>query len=950
MSQQLSDKIYQASNKGLDIITSVHPDALNIGSNSKKTFRAKNDTTKHGSSTIKLIKGIYWMADWVESNKAKTGIQVYMDDRQCDYITALKELAVKFGVTTNPKDLPSAILEFKEAKPTEKVGCTFDYNNKINDFELKTLGPEVTEKLCDEFNIKSCKSFTRITESGKKVISTATADYPIFVFDFGSWQKIYQPLNQDKRYRFSYNGIKPANFIFGFELLPDKQVQHAFNVEAEWDYEKKTKGPKKQDLKLDNIIIASGDRDALNIASFGYNVIWLNSESDRLTRSDYIELKKLASNIYILPDIDGPGIEAALKFGIEYDDIKIIWLPKWLRNQKDFRGNGLKDFRDYVLKTYYSGSEYIFKKNLEKLVENAMPLRFWNETWIPKKEALKYDYNNTYAMHFIEHQGYFVYESDQSKEDYEFVKVTGNIVQKVKGHHIKKHLFNHLETTNKPVNLRNMLLRTNQLSDKSLSQLNRIEPSFEKANFSTQYLFFNHQTWEVTTKGIKAKKLGSVKNYVWKSDIIQHEPKIQEQPFTITKLDDGSYDIEIHTTTNKYLNYLINTSRVYWREDLEVPYITETGFNKVEKEKYFKENQFNIAGKNLSPSQIHEQKQHLVNKIFTVGYLLHSYKSKSKGWAVWNMDYKVVDDLESNGGTGKSLFFNLLFPILKNVKQIEGRQKGLADKDFLFDGVTDKTDLVFIDDADAYFRFNRLFTAITGDLQVNPKGTSAYEIKFDKSPKIAISSNFGLQDVDGSTRRRLLFVLTGDYYHDKSDDYNEGRQVSDDFGGKQLLSDFTPTDWEDYYNATAYCTSFYLGCEGKLNPPMDNVEKRNLVREMKSPFKNWADLYFTIEDKTLNAELERKQLYSLFKDSANQPNYSPNRFKKSLESWCKFYGYKLNPENYARVKDGRIIDRFNGKPTEFFIIQTEPEADLIKVEKPQLTIIPEAEKEEDIPF
>jgi hypothetical protein len=79
------------------------------------------------------------------------------------------------------------------------------------------------------------------------------------------------------------------------------------------------------------------------------------------------------------------------------------------------------------------------------------------------------------------------------------------------------------------------------------------------------------------------------------------------------------------------MNYLINTSRMHWRKDLEEPY--EGKAVKLEEE-YFKANQF-ISGPNLSEDEVYEQKLHFINKIYSIGYILHKYKDESRAWCVF---------------------------------------------------------------------------------------------------------------------------------------------------------------------------------------------------------------------------------------------------------------------------------------------------------------------------
>lgn len=929
----LSDKIYHASDNGREIILDYYPEARKAFERypKKVAFKIRDEATP--SAYVKQnSKNIWLVTDFGDDRKARNAIGVVMKEEGVDFVEALSILAKKYGLSS---EQPEAKTEFSKPKKNEKPGVYYEYNDTFTENELNILGPQITQKLCERYNLKSCKSYTIITEDRKKITVSSKEDYPILVFDNDTWQKRYEPLSQDKSKRFRYSGSKPQNHVNGLELLKRIQKEHAQIVIDEWEDE--FSKPTEKDLRLDNVIIASGDRDALNLASFGYNVVWLNSESDNLTFQAYKTLKDCANNVYVLPDIDATGKKQGVELALEYTDIKIIWLPKWLSWRKDFRGKPRKDFRDLVQVSYHKGNENAFEGLLKKMVTNALPMRFWDENWRKKRGTeewiCKYEFNNEYAMHFIEHQGFFTYETDESKEDYEFVKVNGNIVEIVKGHHIKKHLHNYLKTKNHNVDLRNMLHRTNQLSDKALSQLSTFNASFRKGYVDSQYLFFKDKTWYITKNGVKEYKQGEVKSYVWKSDIIDFKPKVEENYFTITGNHKNGFDITINSTDCMYLNYLINTSRVFWKEELEHPFINDKGLNRELQKAYHNENRFNIAGSHLTDQQIYEQKQHLINKIFAVGYLLHSFKDVTKSWFVWNMDYEIVEDLESNGGTGKSLFFKMMFPILKNIKKIDGREKGIADKDFLFDGVTSKTDLILIEDMDAYFRFHRFLNHITDDMMVNPKGQTPYVINHENSPKLGGTSNFGVGNMDGTAMRRLLFVATGDYYHEQGDKYFETRQVSDDFNGKRLLDDFTDQDWNMYYNFCAQCISFYLNVKKRINPPLENVTKRNLIRDIKTPFLSWADLFF--QDENLNTYIHKGDAFENYKKESGQHKTTAQTFKKSLKNWCKLRGYEFNPSEVDLVKsDGRIMQKTHpsmlnktySTQQEFIYIRTDKDA------------------------
>jgi hypothetical protein len=163
-------------------------------------------------------------------------------------------------------------------------------------------------------------------------------------------------------FRFRYAGKKPKDFVNGLA-----QVEKAYRDQND-EFDPESDDPKKKNMKkLGEIIRASGERDALNVAGLGYNVIWFNSESESISPKLYGELTKMADDIYNLPDIDATGKKQAVKLGLQYLDLKTIWLPEKLSTYKDHRGKPRKDFRDYVdLWPKIEDFKKLFELNLHK--------------------------------------------------------------------------------------------------------------------------------------------------------------------------------------------------------------------------------------------------------------------------------------------------------------------------------------------------------------------------------------------------------------------------------------------------------------------------------------------------------------------------------------------------------------------------------------------------------
>lgn len=877
-------------------------------------------TEKSKSFKVNPVKNV-WKC-FSSGKGGKGAVSFFIELEQLSWYDAMLRVAKIMNINLEGVETKTFKPDFskRSLKEDEQPGTKSFVYKDFTPEELKILGPRVNELHCQQYNLHSVEVMT-ICKENEAFEIRSTPDYPIFAFDFGDWQKIYQPRAENKAQRFSYAGVKPARFVFGMNVIEKIYKDNKAIMQAE-DYAGKNTDP-----KLEECFIMSGGSDALNLRSFEKYPIWHNSEQEHLEWDDYRKLTTWVKNIYYIGDLDVTGKKQAIQLGLKYLDIKLVWLPNVLTTYRDERGNLCKDFKNYVQKFYNAERSKSFANTLDKLIENSMPLQFWNEYFNNKKT--EYYISNTRLYHFLSLLGFGRYEHENLKEGYIYIRKEGSIVRVLEPYQIANFVHNFLEERQMSTNLRDYVYKTPALSEKSLANLPKLSIDFTVADKNSQYFFFQDKVWKITKDSVQEYRQGEVDRFIWEDKIIDFNPKLQAEPFRIFKDVHGDLDIEVIQKDNMFFNYLINTSRIHWRKELEDSF---DGRAKIEAEEYFKNNRFEIAGENLSDDERLEQKLHLINKIYSIGYMLHQYKNESKAWCVFAMDNKISDQGESHGGSGKSICYSYLNNILKRRVVLKGRDPKLTQNDFIYSSVTEDTDFILIDDAHQYLNFDFFFSEITGSLIVNPKNNNPFEIPFSKAPKFVITSNFTPRDIGPSTARRLLYTVFSDYYHYNKDDfYRQERQVSDDFEGRNLFKDFYDKDWNDYYNFCAYAVRFFLDHPFKVSPPMDNVTKRNLITEMTTSFKDWADVFFITKGKVKDSSEEvfmyqnyffsKEDAFTDFKNKYQLKNWTPQRFKKAMMAYCQFMGWIFNPIEQG-TKDGRIMKKFNGITQEVIYIKT----------------------------
>jgi hypothetical protein len=916
MSYVSQEEIFKATDGGLDIILAYYPQAANCVNTTKK-FKLR-DNEKTASATVKRMPdGNYVVTDFGGDGKPKNAIAVVMDEANCDFKTAIQLIADRWHIL--PEERKTELLKPKiaqrDANPDEEDGIWQfehgDFTEKdfqvifsdnvikyVQECEGKDAKPDAwcstLSKLCKQYYMHKLESYS-VCKNRKVTTISSTEHYPIFVFEVQhngkKIKKIYQPLSLDKGRRFIYYGGQPNDYIFGGEQAARRW--NDLNKETE---EKGEDDEPRKEVKIPEIILCTGGSDALNVAALGYQVVWLNSESAKLNGTEYYKLAAKCDKFCILPDIDSTGRRTAHELCMIYLDTRTIQLPAALADKRDWRGNACKDVRDYL--------KYWKRKDFDGLVKAALPYKFWDEVAQYDKKGkftgMNYECNNTHLYWFLSQNGFYQYTNKNEIDQY--IHLDGNIVKDIDAKKIRKFINNFLAERNVETKLRNTFFRTTQLNATSFENLPHTEIDFTDYSMDSQWLFFMNQTWEIKKNEIVKHKPGNVNKYVWEKEVINHRVDLMPDFFTIVQDEYGEWRLTIHNEDCIFFKFLMRTCKMHWK-------VEEYGVDDGQ------------GGKRttLNEDEKREEELHIINRLYALGYLLHKYKEPSSAFAVWAMENEVIENSDSEGRSGKSIF--LKFPrILMKTEIIGARDQRITENKHMLENVNEFTDYVLFDDCNEYINFAFFFPLITGPWTINPKNTKSFMLGEDDAPKIAFSSNFSPKNADGSMMDRLIFTVFSDYYHyGPSEKFATRRTPKDDFG-MNLFTDFDEKEWNATLNFGAQAIKFYLNVTEKINPPMNKVTQRQLLGEMGDVFKAWADVYFSVESGRLNS--------NTVKDDAqddclkkNNLKWTSQKFGKALKAWCKFYGFKLNPKELCNDK-GRIIAKVGDTTKEMIHIQT----------------------------
>ena len=478
------------------------------------------------------------------------------------------------------------------------------------------------------------------------------------------------------------------------------------------------------------------------------------------------------------------------------------------------------------------------------------------------------------TLNFLTAAGYYKINTlDTRIGQIKFIRIEDNIIQETSEVDIRDFVWSYILQSTKNETIRNHFAATlsRELSIDKLERLECIEDMFDNREPFIQNLYFANGMLHITPEGVE--KFDTIPTPVWQEKV--HNFKIKRTPIFKSLNYNEEYDCFSYELTDEgkkceLLDFIIYTSNFWWKQQEENP--------------------------QLEFEQRRDWYRHILNKITAIGYLINEYKFVSELKAVVAMDGEIGDVGQSNGRTGKSLIGYAVGKIVKQVK-VDGRITK-NDDDFFFSNVKPNTRVVNFEDMNVNFDFERFYSVITSDMQVNVKNGNRFIIPMESSPKIFMSTNHAINSSTKSTTERIIYMAFSDYFSDE-------RKPIDVFGHR-LFSDWDNEQWNLFYNFMAECCQIYLlamtkgwagtGC-GAITPPMRDIRMRTLKQQMSEPLYQWAEAFFDPTGANINTRVARKDVFENFKSQfpESKRSITPSNFRTKLIFYCEFKGYHLNP-------------------------------------------------------
>lgn len=272
----------------------------------------RNDRTPT-CAFYKNVKGTLMFKDFAGESFDFIGCVMYLF--QCSYYIALKIIANDFNIIEyKGREINKPKIEYSDNVLKETTQANIQV--EIQEFTKKELmwweSFAISKKTLEKFKVFSIKH----------------------IFLNGN----YHSSSSDTSPIYGYYGGKNSDGVELWRLYMPNKIKYRFL--SNWKATK-IQGVNRLPKESDHLVITKSMKDVMALYECGITAIAPNSENLFLTEKQYSKVKSRYKNIFLLYDLDLPGVRAANKIRKDFPDIKVLLLPRKSR---------CKDFSDFVKK------------------------------------------------------------------------------------------------------------------------------------------------------------------------------------------------------------------------------------------------------------------------------------------------------------------------------------------------------------------------------------------------------------------------------------------------------------------------------------------------------------------------------------------------------------------------------------------------------------------------
>lgn len=405
------------------------------------------------------------------------------------------------------------------------------------------------------------------------------------------------------------------------------------------------------------------------------------------------------------------------------------------------------------------------------------------------------------------------------------------------------------------------------------------------------------------------------------NNIINEVNEVQIKDFVlnhVVEVDMNVYNFFAKSTakfTEGYLNQLATKDLAMIRDNENESYLFfENGVLKITKDSTEIIDYINIGGfvwqKNIIPHEFKttDKPSDFENFIFNVsnkdkdrklivetalGYLLNNYKKQDEGLAIVFYDETLNDN--PSGRTGKTLISKALSHCRKLVT-LNGKEFNNKGQ-FPYQTINLDDNIICFDDMERSFKFETLFSIITGNLTLNKKNLQPIEIPFSRSPKIMFTSNYILSGVGDSHDARKIEIEL--YRH-----YSKTYKPINEFG-KLFFSQWDKSEWDSFFNYMVSNIQQYFN-NGLLFSELKTGKTKKIIANTCEDFFDFCENEFLWKN---NHYYTTKEILQSYNDGSRElpRNMNISWFGRWLGMYFDFKKWKRDDTTYGGIRKFMIL-------------------------------------------
>jgi len=323
----------------------------------------------------------------------------------------------------------------------------------------------------------------------------------------------------------------------------------------------------------------------------------------------------------------------------------------------------------------------------------------------------------------------------------------------------------------------------------------------------------------------------------------------------------------------------INSGGFVWEKN-----IIQHNFNIKKTESDFKKFILNISNYDQNRVDVLET---------SIGYLLNNFKKQDEGLAIILYDETLNDN--PSGRTGKTLISKAISHVRKLVT-LNGKEFNNKGQ-FPYQTINLDDNVICFDDLERSFKFETLFSIITGNLVLNKKNLQPIEIPYAQSPKILFTSNYILSGTGDSHDARKLEIEL--FRH-----YSKTYKPVDEFG-KLFFDEWNDKEWNAFYHYMIELLQKYLTF-GLLHSDLTTGKTKKLIANTCEDFYDFCENEFLFSE---NKNYTTKEILSAYNNGQNEMPQRMNVswFGRWLSSYFDFKEWKREDSNYNGQRSFIIV-------------------------------------------